>query len=142
MRVRLIPNDSMFSFVAMTTIVAILASGGCSSTEADKPGADSLATTTDAGSDGSSMHTCPTGLPLPKTPCFTCDPVPPGGAAGCGGPLPKLWGYDGSGIPEGVSYPVGCTVLLPVENPFYAGSAQPCDCSAFAMPSPGWSCGL
>ncbi len=136
------PTQSTFLIVAMTTTLAIVGNGGCSSTEAEKPGA-SMVTAVDAGgADGSSVHSCPVGLPLPTTPCFTCDPVPPGGAAGCGAPLPKLFGWDGSGIPEGVSYPVGCTVLLPVQNPFYPGSAQPCDCITFATPSPSWSCGL
>jgi hypothetical protein len=135
-------GDSAFLIAVMTTTLAILVNGGCSSTEPDKPGTNSPVTMTDAGSDGSSMHACPGGLPLPKTPCFTCDPVPPGGDAGCGGPLPKLWGFDGSGIPGGVSYPVGCTVLLPVENPYYPGGPQGCQCSTFAMPSPGWTCGI
>jgi hypothetical protein len=134
------PNDWTFLIVAMTATLAIVVNGGCSSTEADKPGTDSPVTTTDGGADGSSVHACPVGLPLPKTPCFTCDPVPPGGDVGCGAPLPKVIGWDGSGIPQGVSYPVGCTVFLPVENPYYPGGAQPCECSDFASPSPVWSC--
>lgn len=136
-------GDSALLFGLMTTALALLANGGCSSTEAEEPGADSTVTADDAGSvDGSAVHACPVGLPLPKAACFTCDPVPAGGDAGCGGPLPSLWGFDGSGIPEGVSYPVGCTVFLPVENPFYRGSAQTCDCSTFATQSPSWSCGI
>jgi hypothetical protein len=96
---------------------------------------------TPAGPDGSRAHSCPN-WPLPAAPCFTCDPLPADVPGGCGAPLPMLWGWDGSGVPEGRRYPLGCIVLLPVENPFYRGTAQACDCADVISSGVTWQCGL
>jgi hypothetical protein len=87
---------------------------------------------------------CRLGEPLLSTPCFTCAPLPADGHnVGCGGPLPTLWGWDGSGIADGVVYPLDCTVYLPVENPYYPGGPQSCGCWAINdSQSPQWTCGI
>jgi hypothetical protein len=93
-------------------------------------------------SGGSGTQQCFYGLPLPEEPCFTCEPLPAGSTDGCG-PPPAMWGWDGSVADPTLMYPVGCTVYLPVENPFYPGGPQTCSCEAW-MPDegPAWTCGL
>jgi len=90
------------------------------------------------GAVGSPVHACPTGLPLPAEPCFTCDPLPPGSSGGCGS-VPKPFGWDG-GTPNSSRYPQGCIVYLPVENPFYPGGPQSCNCEEFPGQGLTWIC--
>lgn len=83
---------------------------------------------------------CSYAMAVPEEPCFTCEPLPEGGMYGCGRP-PAMWGWDGSVDDPTLMYPEGCTVYLPVENPFYPGGPQSCLCEAW-MPdrTPAWSC--
>ena len=113
---------------ALPILLAAAASTGCVTrqlTPDERDGSPDQGGPGDVPADG---RFCPTGEPLPTSPCFTCDPLPAGAGGGCGAPLPKLWGWDGGGIPDGVQYPVGCGVALPVENPYYPGGPQTCTC--------------
>jgi hypothetical protein len=72
----------------------------------------------------------------------TCEPQPLD-QRGCKGVPNDSWGRCVLRHCEGkVSYPEGCTVYLPHENPYYPGSPQQCTC----MPLPGvtdvsqWMC--
>jgi hypothetical protein len=65
-------------------------------------------------------------------------------AGGCEGLPNDIWGRCSLRRCEAKrSYPEGCIVWLPTQNPYYPGSAQNCTC----MPSTSshelrWSCGL
>lgn len=116
---------------------------GCSSQTLPDPGdggggADTGGTPTDALIVGG----CQLGKPLRSKPCFTCAPRRADShEVGCGGPLPMLWGWDGSGIASGVVYPLLCTVYLPVENPYYPGEPQSCTCVQIGGSElPQWIC--
>ena len=134
------------------TLLAIIVNSGCGGPEALSPGMGAETAVSDAGNkvDGAvpdasegSARLCSSTLPIPTTPCFSCDPLPPGEDGGCGGPLPPLWGWDGGGVPDGRRYPVGCEVALPFASPYYPQSgAQPCYCSnsGGASTGPVWAC--
>lgn len=71
---------------------------------------------------------CSYGLPLPCAPCFACNPLPVGDNSGCAAPTGRLAGWQVVGVDPSLRYPLGCTVFLPEENPFYPGGPQTCDC--------------
>jgi len=133
-----------FVAAALPMLLAIAANAGCVTRQLAPDQHDASAVdggATDVPVDGQS---CPTGEPLPTSPCFTCDPLPAGADAGCGAPLPSIFGWDGGGIPDGQRYPVGCRVALPVENPNFPGGPQTCSCTS-NPPDGGsgytaWSC--
>ena len=117
---------------------------GCSSESILDTDAGRDAQPDGAATDALIVGGCRLGKPLASEPCFTCSPLPADSHnVGCASPLPTLWGWDGSGIAPGVSYPLECMVYLPVENPYYPGGPQPCSCSAFTDGAPPqWTCGI
>ena len=74
---------------------------------------------------------------------LTCDAVTPGSEA-CVGLPNDIWGACAlRRCASTESYPRGCMVYLPTQNPYYPGPGQACDCTNV----PGetqlrWLCGL
>ena len=139
---------------SLTTLVMGAAGCGSSPTEVPEPatpasdgGVDAVAPTIDATPSctvqvfSGNVSDCSTKLPVPCSPCIACAPFAPGDTGGCGAPDISLWSWKGGGVDMTLRYPVGCTVYLPTENPYYRGGPQPCTCSLFAS-SPTWSCPL
>ena len=96
-----------------------------------------------AGSGGDAgFKSCSGKLPLPSKPCIDCAPLPAGDSGGCAAPDISIFNWHGGGVDTSLRYPVGCTVYLPTENPYYPGGPQPCSCSAFGGPNaaPSWAC--
>jgi hypothetical protein len=72
----------------------------------------------------------------------TCESQPLD-APGCKGVPNDIWGPDTMRRCEGtVSYPEGCVVYLPSENPYYAGTQQRCTCERFPpnADTASWGC--
>ena len=80
---------------------------------------------------------CSSSLPLPCAPCIACDPLPSGSSGGCGAPGISIFSWHGGGVDTSLSYPVGCVVRLPTENPYYPGGPQDCQCDADTL---SWLC--
>ena len=142
-------NGSKVAWFLIAATLAAVAGAGCGSgrLEGGRPDAqqrqDAGAPEVAARDAAADARTCPEGKPAPDAAaCYTCDPLPAGSDAGCGGPIPALWGFDGGPTPEGRRYPVGCGVALPVENPFYPGGPQFCSCTTLLQidGSPRWLC--
>ncbi len=85
------------------------------------------------------LSDCSPRLPLPCSPCIACAPLAVGDTGGCGAPDIKLFSWDGGGVDMSLRYPVGCTVYLPTDNPFYPGGPQTCACDGSISP-PTWIC--
>jgi hypothetical protein len=74
----------------------------------------------------------------------TCDSAPTA-AHGCKGIPNDVWGRCSLRRCESTeTYPEGCTVYMPTENPYYPGSPQACSCQVVPGTSepPRWTCGL
>ena len=91
------------------------------------------------GSDGT-FNGCSYKLPLPEKPCIACAPLPAGDTSGCAAPDISAFNWHGGGVDTSLRYPVGCTVYLPTENPYYPGGPQSCSCGVFVGGAPTWSC--
>ena len=115
---------------------------GCSSSPLDSEDASlDSARDTRGEVEGTS---CPTDFSLPPTPCYDCAALEAGADGGCTEGPSMFWGWANPEPPTGKRYPFGCTVSLPVKNPYYPGP-QTCTCQRAhpAMPGGGsWACGI
>ena len=128
--------DRVCSDLVRLTVLAILVitagAAGCGS--GDSGGCTN--TPPDAGA-----NSCSFSLPLPCKPCIACAPLPPGDTGGCGPPDISIFSWHGGGGDTSLRYPVGCTVYLPTENPYYPGGPQSCDCATEPPDAgPFWEC--
>jgi len=72
----------------------------------------------------------------------TCESQAPG-RPGCKGLPSDTWGRCVlRRCPSTETYPLGCIVHLPHENPFYPGGPQTCECSDAFDAEPSWLCPL
>ena len=95
----------------------------------------------DGGGDGA----CGDCHPVPTTTQVSCPSASPGAppSRACTGIPKDPWAGPGATASSGGTYPVGCRVTYPHENPYYPGSPQTCDCEQIrADAPPEWVCPL
>jgi hypothetical protein len=83
---------------------------------------------------------CSGTLPLPCSPCIACYPLAPGDNGGCAAPDLSMFDWKGGGVDMSLRYPVGCSVYLPTQNPYYPGGAQSCTCTSIVGMQASWIC--
>lgn len=74
---------------------------------------------------------------------YTCQPLPAGTPDTCGEAPRTFWGWTTSAPPSDARYPIGCGVSFPVQNPYYPGPNQSCECNrVLSGPTgaPTWAC--
>lgn len=86
------------------------------------------------------VNDCQYALPLPCAPCIACYPLAPGDNGGCAAPDLSMFDWKGGGVDMTLRYPVGCSVYLPTQNPYYPGGAQICTCTSIVGMPTSWIC--
>jgi hypothetical protein len=75
-------------------------------------------------------------------PTYSCAAMPAGTPNTCGEAPRSLFGWTNPMAPTTDRYALGCTVVLPVENPYSPGPRQSCECSTAVSATPSWLCAL